>query len=288
MNEEKQPKEVSTTQEAQTQHKEIQEQLQQDEVSEHSDNETLQPSQNEQYYECATLYDQHDYEEESNPDDYDDDERDVFEECNEYEEYSRISIYKTDLRYSIIYAAPSWEYDQSLKELLTLPVGRVADENCALLIWVNAPRLHEAQEVIKQWGFCNEKIAFVWVKTTEDDNGQQSYYLGQTGNWTRENVEFCLIATKGTLQRVNDRIPQGVLCPIEKEKPDYVKPELFKQLTVQLLGDLPALELFPDPEALFNEHQFTTKYNGKTIDWHMAAPEDFIEEQIANQRSWEI
>ena len=288
MNEEKQPKEVSTTQEAQTQHKEIPEQLQQDEVSEHSDNETLQPSQNKQHYERATQYDLHDYEDESNPNDYDDDERDVFEEYNEYEEYSRISIYKTDLRYNIIYAEPDWDSYQSTDELLTLPVGRVAEENCALLMWVNAPRLHEAKEVIKQWGFSNEKIAFVWVKTTEDDNGQQSYYLGQSGDLTRENVEFCLIATKGTIQRVNDNIPQGVLCPIEKEKPDYVKPELFKQLTVQLLGDLPALELFPDPEALFNEHQFSTKYNGKTIDWHMAAPEDFIEEQIANQRSWEI
>ncbi|MBR0167076.1 MAG: hypothetical protein IJQ08_00220 [Synergistaceae bacterium] len=288
MNEEKQPKEVSTTQEAQTQHKEIPEQLQQDEVSEHSDNETLQPSQNKQHYERATQYDLHDYEEESNPNDYDDDERDVFEEYNQYEEYSRISIYKTDLRYNIIYAEPDWDSYQSTDELLTLPVGRVAEENCALLMWVNAPRLHEAKEVIKQWGFSNEKIAFVWVKTTEDDNGQQSYYLGQSGDLTRENVEFCLIATKGTIQRVNDNIPQGVLCPIEKEKPDYVKPELFKQLTVQLLGDLPALELFPDPEALFNEHQFSTKYNGKTIDWHMAAPEDFIEEQIANQRSWEI
>ena len=240
------------------------------------------------YYECATQYDQYDYEEESNSHDYDDDERDVFEEYNKYEEYSRISIYKTDLRYSIIYAAPSWEYDQSLKELLTLPVGRVTDENYALLIWVSPSRLHEAQEVIKQWGFSNEKIAFVWVKTTEDDNGQQSYYPGQTGNWTRENVEFCLIATKRTLQRVNDRIPQGVLYPIEKEKLNYIKPELFKQLTVQLLGDLPALELFPAPEALFNEFQFSTIYNGKTTYWHMAAPEDFIEEQIANERSWEI
>ena len=287
MNEEKQPKEVSTTQEAQTQHKEIQEQLQQDEVSEHSDNETLQPSQNKQHYERATQYDLHDYEEESNPNDYDDDERDVFEEYNQYEEYSRISIYKTDLRYNIIYAEPDWDSYQSTEELLTLPVGRVAEKNCALLMWVNAPRLHEAQEVIKQWGFSNEKIAFVWVKTTEDDNGQQSYYLGQSGDLTRENVEFCLIATKGTIQRVNDNIPQGVLCPIEKEKPDYVKPELFKELTVQLLGNLPTLELFPDPYALDQELQFSTTYNGKRVEWDMAAPKVLLE-QLAEDRRIEI
>ncbi len=159
--------------------------------------------------------------------------------------------------------------------------------NCALFLWGNPSRLHEAQEVIKQWGFSNEKIVFVWVKTTEDDNGQQSYYLGQTGNWTRENVEFCLMATKGTIQRVNDNIPQGVLCPIEKEKPDYVKPELFKQLTVQLLGNLPTLELFPDPYALDQELQFSTTYNGKRVEWDMAAPKVLLE-QLAEDRRIEI
>ena len=166
-------------------------------------------------------------------------------------------------------------------------MGRVAEKNCALLMWVNAPRLHEAQEVIKQWGFSNEKIVFVWVKTTEDDNGQQSYYLGQSGDLTRENVEFCLIATKGTLQRINDNIPQGITWPIEKEKPDYVKPELFKELTVQLLGNLPTLELFPDPYALDQELQFSTTYNGKRVEWDMAAPKVLLE-QLAEDRRIEI
>ena len=219
---------------------------------------------------------------------YDDDnDYDLFEQEEEEEEDTRIDIFNTDKSYSIIYADPSWEYDQSTEELLKLPVGRVADENCALLLWVNEARLHEAQEVIKQWGFSNEKIAFVWVKTTEDDNGQQTYYLGQTGNLTRENVEFCLLATKGTLQRVNDKIPQGITWPIEKEKPNYVKPELFKQLTVQLLGDLPALELFPDPEALELEFQVNIIYNGQRIEWDMAASREYLT-QLAEERRAEM
>ncbi|MBQ3345580.1 MAG: hypothetical protein II876_00195 [Synergistaceae bacterium] len=195
-------------------------------------------------YECDTDHAQYE-EKECNSDD--DDDCDIFEE---EEEATRIDIFNTDNSYSIIYADPSWEGYQSTEELLKLPVGRVADENCALFIWVNATRLHEAQKVIEEWGFSRETIAFVWVKTTEDDNGKQTYYFGQTGNLTRENAEFCLFATKGTIQRVNDNIPQAVLCPIEKAKPNYVKPVLFKKLTVQLLGDLPTLELLPDLEAL--------------------------------------
>ena len=290
MNEERQPKEVSTTQEAQIQHKEIPEQLQQEEVTEPSDNETLQPSQNEQDYESTTQYDQHNYEEESNPDDYDDDERDVFEEYNEHEEYTRISIYKTDLRYKTIYADPDWDSYQSTEELLELPVARVADENCALLLWVKASLMQEAMKIINKWGFTYRTIVFVWAKTTEDDNGKQAYYFNLNSDWTCENAEFCLLATKGTIQRINDRIPQVVPYTIEEDraKPDYVKPECFKEVTVRLLGDRLTLELFPDLEALSDEDQFSTIYNGQYVYWHMAAPEDFIEEQIANERSWEM
>lgn len=233
MNEERQPQEVSSTIHTKTQKQQLEPPRQLKlEATEH---ELLQQTQSasehsDSLYEANTDYNQYE-EEEYNYDDYDD--YDVFEE-EEEEEDTRIDIFNTDKSYSIIYADPSWEYYQSTEELLKLPVRRVADVNCALFLWGNPSRLHEAQEVIKQWGFSNEKIVFVWVKTTEDDNGQQSYYLGQTGNWTRENVEFCLMATKGTIQHVNDNIPQGILCPIEKEKPDYAKPELFKELTVQL------------------------------------------------------
>ena len=286
MNEEKQPQEVSSTIHTQTQTQQLEPHRQLKlEATEHEILQQTQPASehSDSLYEANTDYNQYE-EEEYNYDDYDD--YDVFEE-EEEEEDTRIDIFNTDKSYSIIYADPSWEYYQSTEELLKLPVRRVADVNCALFLWGNPSRLHEAQEVIKQWGFSNEKIVFVWVKTTEDDNGQQSYYLGQTGNWTRENVEFCLIATKGTIQRVNDNIPQGVLCPIEKEKPDYVKPELFKQLTVQLLGNLPTLELFPDPYALDLELQFSTTYNGKRVEWDMAAPKVLLE-QLAEDRRIEI
>ena len=50
------------------------------------------------------------------------------------EECTRIDIFKTLNSYNIIYAVPTWEGKQSADELLKLPEGRVADENCALLL----------------------------------------------------------------------------------------------------------------------------------------------------------
>lgn len=77
-----------------------------------------------------------------------------------------VNINITEKKYNIIYAEPSWENDQSSEELLKLPVRRVADENCTLFLWVNAPRLPEDQKVINQWGFTYRTIAFVWSKIT--------------------------------------------------------------------------------------------------------------------------
>lgn len=114
-------------------------------------------------------------------------------------------------------------------------------------------------------------MPFIWVKRTMDKEGKIIADYDKTSKWTRENTEVCLLATKGTLQRVNDNVPQVTACSSEK---DYLKPEYFKQLTVQLLGDLPALELFPDPRR---EERFNTTYNGINIVWDLAITDDYLE-----------
>ena len=96
-----------------------------------------------------------------------------------------------------------------------------------------------------------------------------------------EVCEFCLLATKGTVRRVKDNILQLVTNVIKDEGK---KSEDFKELTVQLLGDLPALELFPDPEALENEENFSTVYNKIIVRWDMAAPKWYFEERAEKER----
>ena len=84
-------------------------------------------------------------------------------------------------KYQIIYADPPWNglgwnngsgkkcpakhYEvQSDDWLLNLPVCNIADNNCALFLWVTFPNLPLGIEVIKSWGFNYSTCAFNWVK----------------------------------------------------------------------------------------------------------------------------
>ena len=71
----------------------------------------------------------------------------VFDEDDD-EESALIDIFNTRNSYNIIYAAPSWKYDQSHEELLKLPVNKVADKNCALFLWIKNNQMAEALNVI--------------------------------------------------------------------------------------------------------------------------------------------
>lgn len=61
------------------------------------------------------------------------------------------------------------------------------------------------------------------------------------GRWTRGNSEVCLLATKGKPKRVNNAIDQLVFEPRGKHSQ---KPAIIRERIVQLVGDLPRIELF--------------------------------------------
>ena len=108
-------------------------------------------------------------------------------------------------KYQIIYADPPWQYNRkagrgiasdhyptmSLQEICNLPVGNLADKNCALFLWVTFPQLREGLSVIQAWGFQYKTVAFVWVKQNKKAD---TLFLG-LGHWTRSNAEICLLAT---------------------------------------------------------------------------------------------
>lgn len=85
-------------------------------------------------------------------------------------------------KYQIIYADPPWQYKRkagqgiasdhyptmSLQEICNLPVGNLADKNCALFLWVTFPQLREGLSVIQAWGFQYKTVAFVWVKQNKN------------------------------------------------------------------------------------------------------------------------
>lgn len=154
-------------------------------------------------------------------------------------------------KYNIIYADPPWRYEQkslqgaaehhystmSLDDLKSLPVAELADKDCALFMWATFPQLKEALELIEAWGFKYKTVAFVWLKKNKVAD---SWFYG-LGFWTRGNAEICLFATKGKPKRQSAGVHQFIISPIEahSKKPDEARAKI-----VQLMGDLPRIELF--------------------------------------------
>ena len=153
--------------------------------------------------------------------------------------------------YSIIYADPPWRYARkgmqgaaerhyptmTVDELCALPVAELAARDSALFLWATFPKLTEALQLIKEWGFTYKSVAFVWLKKNKKAD---SWFYG-LGFWTRGNAEICLLATRGHHKRQAANIHQFIISPIEAHSK---KPDEAREKIIALMGDLPRVELF--------------------------------------------
>lgn len=155
-------------------------------------------------------------------------------------------------KYNIIYADPPWEYDDkalagdrgacckypvmSTDELLTLPVSAISADDCMLFMWATFPKIQDALDLIRGWGFTYKTKAFTWIKT----NSNGTTFMGM-GNWTRSNDEIILLGVKGSPKRVNSGISSIIHAPRQEHSK---KPDIFRKKIIQLCGDLPRIELF--------------------------------------------
>lgn len=80
-------------------------------------------------------------------------------------------------------------------------------------------------------------VAFNWVKQNRNGTG---IFMG-LGNWTRSNSEICLLATKGKPKRISGSVRSIVLSPLQQHSR---KPAEIRDRIVELMGDLPRIELF--------------------------------------------
>ena len=99
------------------------------------------------------------------------------------------------------------------------------------------PQLPEAFKVIKAWGFRYKTVAFVWIKQNKSGKG---YFFG-LGYWTRSNAEICLLAVRGKPKRISKKVFQLIVSPLQEHSK---KPEEARKRIVELMGDLPRIELF--------------------------------------------
>lgn len=168
------------------------------------------------------------------------------------------------MKYNIIYADPPWSYSDkgcsgnaaeqydlmTTEAIASMLVPGIAAKDSVLFMWATWPKLEDAFKIIKGWGFTYKTCAFVWVKTNRNSNPAQFMMRGGDvmdtfnglGRWTRGNTEFVLLATRGKgLRRLSSSVRQLVFSPLRKhsQKPDEVRDRI-----VQLVGDLPRVELF--------------------------------------------
>jgi N6-adenosine-specific RNA methylase IME4 len=156
-------------------------------------------------------------------------------------------------KYNIIYADPPWAYKdkalagkrgacckyntESKEWIQNLPVQNISDNNCILFMWVTMPKLNECFDIIKQWGFEYKTVGFTWIKKNKV---KDTLFWGM-GRWTRANPELCLIATKGKIKRMSASVHSVVESKIQRHSQ---KPGIVRNKIIQLVGDLPRIELF--------------------------------------------
>jgi N6-adenosine-specific RNA methylase IME4 len=163
-----------------------------------------------------------------------------------------------DKKYKIIYADPPWFYKDPKQnrggatrhystmkkaDIEALPVKDIAEDDSVLFLWTTMPKLLESFDLMKAWGFEYKTCAFVWVKRNKIS---PSWFWGM-GSWTRANAELCLLAVRGGgVQRLSASVHSVIDEPIERHSK---KPNLVRDKIVELVGDLPRIELFARESA---------------------------------------
>jgi N6-adenosine-specific RNA methylase IME4 len=156
-------------------------------------------------------------------------------------------------KYQVIYCDPPWLFktwsekgrgrspkynEMTAQDLRLLPVWQLADERCALAMWVIWTHLQQAILLMGAWGFDYSTCLFNWHKVT---NGKSRIAKGYT---TRSSTEVCLLGKRhrGRLPAVRARgIDQFWEAPVGEHS---AKPLIFYHLLERLFGEVPRVELF--------------------------------------------
>jgi N6-adenosine-specific RNA methylase IME4/ParB-like chromosome segregation protein Spo0J len=148
--------------------------------------------------------------------------------------------------FPILYCDPPWRYEHcsddadavenhyptlELAEICALPVGDIATPDAMLFLWATSPKLCEAFEVLRAWGFTYRTCA-VWDKE-----------LIGPGYYFRQQHELLLVATRGNVPvPLPENRPSSVIR--ERRTEHSRKPARVADLIAAMYPELPRVELF--------------------------------------------
>ena len=141
-------------------------------------------------------------------------------------------------------AAAGKHYDlMSMEELEAMPVKEICSKKAACFMWATGPRLHEAVDLMRAWGFHYRGVAWVWVKTRQD--GEIMGPAGVPPTFVKPTTEFIIAGTTNKVGRPfpiqTSKMRQVVLAPRGKHSE---KPAVFHKNIEELCGDVKKIELF--------------------------------------------
>lgn len=165
------------------------------------------------------------------------------------------------MKYDVILADPPWAYQNwtdkkngaaaahykqlTDADICALPVDTIAAPDALLFLWATFPKLQEGLDVMRAWGFTYVTTPFVWNKTYADGRP----YCG-LGFWARSGAELVLLGRRGRglrRQRGATGVRQVVTAPVMR--PHSSKPPEVRDRIVELVGDVPRVELFAREQA---------------------------------------
>lgn len=168
----------------------------------------------------------------------------------------KIDIYNTDKKYDIILADPPWKYgskgarsgkfgeldysNMTTRDIAAMPIGDLANKDCALELWFTASFVEDAIEVCKAWGFKVVRIDMVWNKKYESGSPH-----AVCGPWGISDCEFVLLGTKGKACSMQEG-KRNMYTGHDVKYPDRhsEKPEYFHKLIEKRFGDKTRIEIF--------------------------------------------
>jgi N6-adenosine-specific RNA methylase IME4 len=147
--------------------------------------------------------------------------------------------------YSLILADPPWGFDgasdaehvdgngrstMTVEAIKAFPAATVAALDCLLFVWASQPRLADALDVIRAWGFTY-RSGFVWDRQR----------VGM-GDYVRVRTEHLLLGVKGRppLPARESRVENLISAP----RGDGRRPDVFYELLESLFPNATRLELF--------------------------------------------
>lgn len=110
-------------------------------------------------------------------------------------------------KFDLILADPPWSYasagvkgaatnhynTMTDKQIAELPVEEICEPGAFCLMWATGPKLPEAIDTMRAWGFDYKTVFFVWFKTYK--NNPEELVTG-LGNYTRSSCEYVLVGRR--------------------------------------------------------------------------------------------